>query len=157
MAMKLNQQLTAKVKAAASKELTAVLRELMPEPTGAPKTKSCPTPSPKSGSGGKSKFKSSPVVVDGRRFDSKREAKRWQALKAELIAGRISGLRCQVRFPLKINGVKVAVYCADFVYVRDNRLIVEDVKSAFTAKLPVYRLKKKMMLAIHGIEIQEVR
>lgn len=62
-----------------------------------------------------------------------------------------------MRFPLKINGVKVAVYCADFVYVRHNRLIVEDVKSAFTARLPVYRLKKKMMLAIHGIEIQEVQ
>jgi hypothetical protein len=30
------------------------------------------------------------------------------------------------------------------------------VKSAFTRKLPVYRIKRKLMKAVYGIEIREV-
>ena len=33
---------------------------------------------------------------------------------------------------------------------------VEDVKSKITRESPLYRMKKHMMLAIHGIEIIEV-
>jgi len=34
--------------------------------------------------------------------------------------------------------------------------VVEDVKSEFTRKDPVYRLKYKLMKACHGIDIREV-
>ena len=67
-------------------------------------------------------------------------------------AGEIDELARQVRFRLDVNGVHVAVYVADFTYVRDGERITEDVKGAIT---PVYRLKKKLMKACHGIEILE--
>lgn len=35
-------------------------------------------------------------------------------------------------------------------------LVVEDVKSPAT-RTPVYRLKRKLVKAIHGIDVQEVR
>lgn len=94
-----------------------------------------------------------PVVIDGRTFDSKKEGERYRHLKAEQLAGRIGGLRCQVRFPLRVNGVMVARYCADFVYVRGSERIVEDVKGMRTA---VYKLKRNLMRAVHGIDIHEV-
>lgn len=73
-------------------------------------------------------------------------------MKRLQIAGAISGLRLQVRFPLRVNGVTVANYLADFVYVRDGRRVVEDVKGMRTA---VYKLKCRLMQAVHGIEILE--
>lgn len=68
-------------------------------------------------------------------------------------AGLISGLRRQVSFVLRVNDVLVCRYRPDFVYVEGDRRIVEDVKGILT---PVYRLKKKLMLAVHGIEVREV-
>jgi hypothetical protein len=55
-----------------------------------------------------------------------------------------------------INGVKVAEYRGDFRY-RDaaGNVTVEDTKSEPT-KTPVYRLKKKILKAQYGIEIQEI-
>ncbi len=48
-------------------------------------------------------------------------------------------------------------YVADFrVTYDDGRVEVVDVKSAYTKKLPVYVLKRKLMLFIHGIKIVEV-
>ena len=48
---------------------------------------------------------------------------------------------------------KIAKYVADFTYEdKHGNLVVEDVKGRATA---TYRLKKKLMLACHGIEIVE--
>ena len=93
------------------------------------------------------------TVVDGRTFDSKKEAAHFALLKKRQQAGEISALRLQVRFPLKVNGVKVAAYVADFTFVEKGRRVVLDVKGVRTA---IYKLKARLMLAIHGIEIQEV-
>lgn len=94
------------------------------------------------------------TVVDGRTFDSKREASVYLRLKAEQLAGRISGLRCQVRFPLRVGGIRVATYVADFVLIRQGRREVIDVKGVSTA---AYKLKKRLMKALFGIDIIEVR
>ncbi len=51
---------------------------------------------------------------------------------------------------------KICAYLADFTYNRNGKEIVEDVKSEMTRKLPVYKLKKKLMKAILNIEIQEI-
>jgi hypothetical protein len=88
-------------------------------------------------------------------FDSRKEAARWVELKALESAGALTALRCQVRIPVVVNGSKVCVYVADFVYIANGRRVVEDVKSAFTRKLPVYRLKKKLLAAL-GTAISEV-
>lgn len=102
-----------------------------------------------------SKYRSTKVEIDGRTFDSKKEANRYLDLRAEQIAGGISELSSQVAFPLYVNDVLVCTYVADFVYLRDGGKVIEDVKSAFTRKLPVYRIKKKLMAALGNL-ISEV-
>jgi hypothetical protein len=103
------------------------------------------------------KFGNQPTVVDGMRFASKAEAQRYAWLKLAQAAGEIEGLECQPRFPLKVEGQLICTYVADFRYreVRTGRVVVEDVKSAPT-RTPVYRLKAKLLAALHGIEIVEV-
>lgn len=98
------------------------------------------------------KYGNQRVTIGGLTFDSKREAKRWLELVEEERAGRISQLERQVRFELSIAGVKVCDYVSDFCYIRDGQRVVEDSKGMKTA---VYRLKKRMMLAVHQIEIFE--
>ena len=96
----------------------------------------------------KRKYGNVKTIVDGIKFDSKKEAKRYGQLKLLEQAGEISVLRLQVKFILS-----VCTYVADFVYYnKDMVLIVEDCKGM---KTPVYRLKKKMMKHEHGIEILE--
>jgi hypothetical protein len=99
-----------------------------------------------------SKYRNQKVEVDGLTFDSKREAARWRELQLEERAGHISNLRRQVPFALTVNRVHVADYRADFTYVRAGREVVEDYKGCRTE---VYRLKRKLMLAVYGIEILE--
>ena len=111
------------------------------------------------------KYRNQKVVIDGITFDSKREAGRYQELKALAARNLIEDLRHQVPFELA-PGVKFSDesrkkpalrYVADFAYRLDGRLVVEDVKSAITAKAAAYRIKRHLMLAVHGIEVQEVR
>ena len=104
-----------------------------------------------------SKYHNEPIVVDGIRFDSRKEARRYRNLQVAEQAGVISDLRRQVRYDLHaVGGLKVATYVADHVYTQDGHTVVEDVKSVATRKLPMYRLKKRWMAAEHGIEIMEV-
>lgn len=87
------------------------------------------------------------------KFDSKKEYRRWCELKMLQDYGQISRLELQPCFELISGEDVVAHYKADFMYhEKDGRLIVEDVKGMKTA---MYRLKKKMMKACHGIEIRE--
>lgn len=90
------------------------------------------------------------------RFDSRKEAARWAELCELAALGVISGLRRQVRIPIIVNGVRVCYYVADAVYVERGRWVVEDTKSPITRRLPVYRLKRKLLAALYGIEIREV-
>jgi hypothetical protein len=96
-------------------------------------------------------------VIDGVKWDSEREYVRWLVLFEWFSKGLISHLRRQVKYKITHNNEFICVYKADFVYVRNGSLVVEDVKSDFTAKLPVYRLKKKLMKAHYGIEITEIK
>lgn len=99
-----------------------------------------------------SKYHNQPCIVDGKRFASKGEARRYQALRILEADGWIANLQCQVRYPIRINDVLVCTYIADFVYVEDGEKVVEDYKGARTA---VYRLKAKLMQAVYGITIKE--
>ena len=110
------------------------------------------------------KYHNRKVLFDGETFDSKHEAQRWAELKLLERAGEICELERQVSFCLiptqrdEITGKVIereAKYIADFVY-RDRKtykLIVEDAKGM---KTEVYKLKKKLMLYRHGIQIREV-
>lgn len=110
------------------------------------------------------KFGNRKTVVDGIEFHSKREAKRWQELVLLERAGQIAGLRRQVIFEFPIAGTllryihnfrqgKAVRYIADFVYEADGQNVVEDAKGYPT---PDYKLKRALMLAVHGIRVTEI-
>ncbi len=101
----------------------------------------------------RSKWRNIKVELDGHKFDSKKEARRYERdLEPLLQAGRIKNLRFQVWYRLDVNGHLICRYRADFVYEEDGEEIVEDVKGF---KTPEYKLKAKLMLACHGIRIRE--
>lgn len=102
----------------------------------------------------RSKYGSRRVELDGLKFDSAREARYYAGLKAMLSAGEIVKIERQVRWVLPVNNVKVCTYVSDFVvYDKDGNRRVIDVKGF---KTPVYRIKRKLMKAIYGIDIEEV-
>lgn len=110
-----------------------------------------------------SKFKAVRTEVDGIKFASKAEARRYVELKDLQEAGKISNLELQPKFPILVHGIKVCSYIADFRYhdheiKKDGALlgsiVIEDVKGMLT---PIYRLKKKLMLACYNITITEVK
>ena len=99
-----------------------------------------------------SKYNAVKTVVDGIKFDSKKEARRYSQLKLMEKSGAISDLSLQPRFDLIVNGKKCGFYKADFKYVENGKEVIEDVKGMLT---PVYRLKKKLVKAIYNIDIFE--
>lgn len=105
------------------------------------------------------KYKSKITYIDNHRFHSQKEARRYVELKLEQDAGNITDLELQPRYELRawpqhveMGPVKLCTYVADFRYVRDGNLIIEDVKGMRTA---MYILKKKLMKANYNIEVLE--
>ena len=101
------------------------------------------------------KYGAKKVVIGGEVFDSKKEFYRWSDLKLLERAGKISDLQRQVKYELipKQDGERACNYVADFVYIdADGNTVVEDTKGVRT---DVYRIKKKLMLWVHGIRIKE--
>jgi len=99
------------------------------------------------------KYRNIPITVNGIKFDSKAEYKRFVELELLQKAGKISNLQMQKDFELqpsfqdnqgeKRRSIK---YIADFVYKENGAIIVEDLKSKITAKDSTYIIKKKMLL-----------
>lgn len=104
------------------------------------------------------KYRNKKAQIDGRVFDSKKEAARYLELRMLVFAGDIKELECQCEYLLiPANGKeKRCVYRADFRYKDSNgNIIVEDVKSTATRKLSTYIMKRKLMLEKFGIKIKE--
>lgn len=101
-----------------------------------------------------SKYKAKKVTINGIEFDSKIESQRYLFLMEQQRKQNISDLLLQETFQIVINGEVICSYKADFSYINKQGVrVVEDVKGM---KTPVYRLKKKMMKACYGIDIQEI-
>lgn len=106
------------------------------------------------------KYRAIPAVVDGIRFDSKAEAKRYGELKLLEKAGEIWDLLRQVHYPLHAFGAQsmndklVGRYVADFSYRCGRGHVVEDVKGWDT---PLSKWKRKHVKAQYGIDVQIVR
>jgi hypothetical protein len=112
----------------------------------------------------RSKFNAAATVIDGERFDSAGEARRWSELQLLVRAGHVRNLRRQVSYPLTTGRVDMAGrvsggdvighYVADFVYTRGQAepLVVEDYKGYRT---PLYVWKRKHFEAQYGIRITE--
>lgn len=108
-----------------------------------------------------SKYQAQPTAVDGVRFDSRREARRYADLLMLQRAGEIRDLRRQVKIgmegrdgPILTPTGRKAAYVADFTYVdtRNGCLVIEDAKGFPT---PEYKLKRAILAAM-GITIKEV-
>ena len=126
------------------------------------------------------KYKNKKVEVDGIVFDSKKEAAHYQELKLLEQQGIISDLQLQKVYELipaqyetferygkrgqrlkdgKRLLERPLTYIADFVYTQDGKLVVEDVKgyrNAASAGYAKFVIKRKLMLYINGVKINEV-
>ena len=112
------------------------------------------------------KYKNRKVLVEGIKFDSEKEARRYRELKLLEADGEITDLRRQVRYELiptqRIDGKLVerkVDYVADFCYIRvkDQKLVVEDVKGYRDGgAYRVFVIKRKLMLSVWGIKIDEI-
>lgn len=90
------------------------------------------------------------------KYASKYEAKVAGDLSFLEKSGAISELKEQVSFTLLEgkNGVRSIRYVADFTFMENGKLRICDAKGY--AKNAVYKLKKKMMKLIHGLDIEEL-
>jgi len=103
----------------------------------------------------KNKYGAIKTEIDGIKFDSKKEAERYGKLKMLKLAGEIIKFELQPRFDIKINGKFCGFYKADFrITWKTGVVTIEDVKGM---KTPVYSLKKKIIEAMYGINIIEVK
>ena len=121
----------------------------------------------------KSKYHNEPVTVDGVRYDSKNEMRRFNFLKLMEKAGEISNLRYHVKYTLFPKGTveirrlpdgtemelkrydREHWYEADFVYVtKDGKEIVEDFKGFET---DTFKEKRDTLKKLYGIEIKIVK
>lgn len=119
----------------------------------------------------RSKYGNKKILVNGVKFDSMKEYKRYLQLQMLERAGDITDLQRQVKYVLipaqkepDTIGPKGGIhkgrtieqecsYIADFVYQENGKTVVEDTKGVRT---PEYVIKRKLMLYIHGIKIKEV-
>jgi len=105
----------------------------------------------------RNKYNAIKVKDDGYTFDSKREHARYLHNKQRLKDGEISELEIHPVYQILVNDQKICRYTADSQYKnKEGTLIVEDVKSPITARMPRFRLIKKLMKAVHNITILEV-
>ncbi len=125
------------------------------------------------------KYKNIKVMLDGKTFDSKKEAYRYMELKTLAKAGEITDLQTQVKFVLipaqyepyerygkqgqrlQDGHKRVEMECsyiADFTYKdKDGKLHVEDVKGYTKGNAySIFAIKRKLMLHVHGIKVEEV-
>ena len=114
-----------------------------------------------------SKYKAKKASVDGIEFDSRKEANRYCELKLLQRAGKIQNLELQKAFELipaqreriiKGKVIERAVtYVADFVYTKNGRIIVEDVKGyKGGVAYAVFTIKRKLLLYRYGLRIREI-
>ena len=108
----------------------------------------------------RSKYHSKKVTKDGMTFDSLKEHRRFCELSLLEKAGKVTDLHRQVKFELipsqRVDGKVVeraCTYVADFVYMENEKKVVEDTKGFKTKD---YIIKRKLMLWVHGIQIKEI-
>lgn len=122
-----------------------------------------------------SKYKNKKVETEHGTFDSKKEYKRFLELKSMQDNGEIYSLQRQVKYELipaqyetitkqlktktkEVQKLKeyAVYYYADFQYAKNGETVIEDVKASKLFMDSVYKIKKKLMLYIYGITINEI-
>lgn len=122
-----------------------------------------------------SKYHNKKVVIDGIKFDSKREGDRYLVLKNAESQGIISDLKLQVKFELipairenvikklktkekvEEKTIQLAInYTADFTYLKDGVFVVEDCKISKYMIPKEYVIKEKIFRWKYGFPIKRV-
>lgn len=120
-----------------------------------------------------SKYKNQKYVYDGITFASKLEMQRYMFLRGAEEQGEIENLETQKVFELIPKQTKTVIkhmktkdkeiekflfhpctYVADFVYIHNGNMIVEDTKGFPDQKFPI---KQKMMYFFHGLYVHTIR
>jgi len=100
------------------------------------------------------------MLADGTvaKFDSKREAARWDELCSWKKLGVIKNLQRQVPFVLSVNGKKIGKLILDFTYTEadTDKDIYEDVKSGPTMT-PIFRWKARHFEAQYNEKVSVVK
>lgn len=121
------------------------------------------------------KYKNKKIEIDGIKFDSTKEGKRYIVLKQALEDGIIQDLKLQVKYELipsikeeyvehlktkdkiKTRTLQLPItYTCDFQYFKDGELVVEDVKASPKMLPKEFTLKEKLMFWKYGIKIRKV-
>ncbi len=125
------------------------------------------------------KYNNIKIILDGKTFDSKKEAARYVELRTLEKAGEITDLQTQVKFVLipaqyepyervgkqgqrlKDGFKRIELECsyiADFTYKdKEGKVHVEDVKGYTKGQAySLFAIKRKLMLHVHGIKIEEI-
>lgn len=98
------------------------------------------------------------ACYNGHTFASKKERDRYCELLLLESDGQIRNLALQPRYLLipETPGERACTYTADFWYMENGRIVVEDVKSEATSKDKAYIVKRKLFKYQNpGIEFRE--
>lgn len=96
-----------------------------------------------------SKYRAKKTIVDGITFDSKGEANRYKYLLLLEKSGTISNLELQPiyllqdKFKVGAETIRAIKYVADFRYIENNSVVVEDFKGMETV---LFKIKRKLLL-----------
>jgi len=98
----------------------------------------------------KNKFNAHPVEVQGLKYASKAEEKRYRELVILYRVGAISELETQPKFVLQESFAdnfgrhyRAITYTADFAYIQDGRQVVEDVKGGKATQTQQFSIRWK--------------
>lgn len=110
------------------------------------------------GTGGRNKYGAEPCEEDGYRFASIKERAEYRRLKLRLSAGEIADLEVHPAYELVVNGERVGRFTLDFRYrvVATGATVAVDVKGGKATKTEAYGLRKKLLKALHGLDVTEV-
>jgi hypothetical protein len=87
-------------------------------------------------------------------FDSQKEHRRWCELKLLERGGAIRNLEHHVPISIDVNGQHICKYEADFTYFENDVRIYEDCKGGSATITDVFRLKRKLIRALYGVDIR---
>lgn len=97
---------------------------------------------------GNNKFNAKKQNYNGMKFDSKGEAGYCEQLDWRIKAGEIISYERQVKIPLKVNGVLICNYIADFIVTgRHGEKELHEYKGL---RLPLFDLKWKLLQALQS-------
>ena len=121
------------------------------------------------------KYKNKKIEIDGIKFDSTKEGKRYLVLKQALYDGKIQKLELQVKYELipsikekyvehlktkdkvKTRTLQLPItYTCDFQYMKDGELIIEDIKASPKLLPKEFVIKEKLMFWKYRIRIKKV-